>query len=72
MEVYINLRGNSPITHYYIEPNQITVWFNTGKCYVYSDFSAGKEHVEVMKDLARRGSGLSAYITRNVRYGYVR
>ncbi|ASO04798.1 hypothetical protein AREALGSMS7_01325 [Arenibacter algicola] len=68
MEVYANRRGNSPITHYSIGSKTITVWFKGGKPYTYSYYGgAGQYHVEEMKNMARAGSGPSAYITRNVR-----
>jgi len=68
---YSNLRGNSPIVSYEIEPYCITVWFGN-KPYSYSYSSAGASNVEIMKDLAQRGAGLSAFITRNVRHKYER
>ncbi|MBO5800479.1 MAG: hypothetical protein J6R41_10730 [Paludibacteraceae bacterium] len=67
---YANLRGNSPVIGYEIEPNRIIVWFKGGKPYSYSNNRAGVGNVEEMKRLARSGAGLSAYITRNVRYLY--
>lgn len=70
MERYSNLRGNSPITHYQIEDERIIVWFKGGKSYSYSYGKAGNAHVEKMKVFARSGSGLSAYITQNVRFAY--
>lgn len=70
MERYANRSGNSPITYYQIDEDNITVWFKGGKSYTYSHRKAGRGHVEAMKSLARSGSGLSAYITRNVRFDY--
>lgn len=70
MERYLNRRENSPITHFQIEDERIIVWFKRGKSYSYSYGKAGKSHVEQMKILARSGSGLSAYITQNVRFQY--
>ena len=67
---YANLRGNSPVIGYEIEPNRIIVWFEGNKRYSYSYNKAGIANVEEMKRLARSGAGLSAYITRNVRYLY--
>jgi len=69
MERYLNRSGNSPITYYQIEETCIIVWFGA-KSYTYSYRKAGRIHVETMKSLARSGSGLSAYITRNVRNDY--
>jgi len=70
-ERYSNRRGNSPVVSYEIEPSRITVWFDGGKRpYSYSYTSAGSRNVEVMKELARDGAGLSAFITQNVRYNY--
>jgi hypothetical protein len=70
MEIYSNRRGNSPITHFQIENERISVWFRGGKKYSYSYRKAGQTHVEKMKILARTGSGLSAYITQNVKLAY--
>lgn len=72
MEKYLNLRGNSPIIGYEIEPKRITVWFNGYKPYSYSYISAGANNIETMKQLAKAGSGLSAFITRNVRNDFER
>jgi hypothetical protein len=72
MERYLNISGNSPITNYQIENDRITVWFKGAKrTYSYSYTGrAGITHVDNMKLLAKRGSGLSAYITKNVRNSY--
>lgn len=70
MESYLNQSGNSPIIGYKIENDRIVIWFIGGKSYSYSYRKAGRNHVETMKSLARNGSGLSAYITRNVRFDY--
>lgn len=70
MSPYANLRGNSPVIGYEIESTRITVWFKGSKPYFYSYSKAGKGNVEEMKRLASCGAGLSAYITRNVRFLY--
>lgn len=70
MERYLNRSGNSPISHYQINEDSIIIWFKGGKSYSYSYQKAGSRHVETMKSLARSGSGLSAYITRNVKFDY--
>ena len=69
MERYANRSGNSPTTGFQVDDESITVWFGR-KPYTYSYSGAGSMHVENMKMLARNGSGLSAYITRNVKYLY--
>jgi hypothetical protein len=70
MERYVNRNGNSPITYYQINSDSITVWFKGGKSYTYSYSGAGISNVEAMKSLAKSGSGLSAFITKNVRNNY--
>lgn len=70
MILYKNLRGNSPVIGYEIEPTRINVMFKSGRIYSYSYESAGSYNVEQMKILAREGAGLSAYITRNARFNY--
>jgi hypothetical protein len=70
MNIYLNLSGNSPIQYYQIETDRILVSFKGGRTYSYSYSKAGIQHVETMKQLAMQGKGLSAYITRNVRFKY--
>lgn len=69
MDIYSNRSGNSPITNFQINDESIIVWFGR-KSYSYSYRKAGILHVKTMKRLAKSGSGLSAYITRNVKYLY--
>lgn len=70
MERYANRSGSSPITSFQIQDESITVWFGR-KQYTYSySGRAGRLHVEAMKRHAKSGSGLSAYITKNVKYLY--
>lgn len=61
--------SNSGVTAYRIEKEAIDVVFND-VIYRYSYKSTGKAHVENMKKLACRGSGLSTYISRNIRENY--
>jgi len=66
METYSNAHGNSLITNYQIGDTFITVWFSSN-AYTYSYGRAGRENVETMKILARNGSGLCSYISKNVK-----
>ena len=70
MQPYLNLRGNSPVVSYEIEPTRIRVMFKGGRVYSYSYASAGADKVEQMKSLACSGTGLSAFITRYARFDY--
>ena len=71
MEKYLNKSGNSPITFYEIGVDFIIVRFKGGKDYSYSyQGKAGKRNVDFMKTLAISGKGLSAFITKNVKYSY--
>lgn len=71
MEIYRNLGGNSGVSRFDIGPDYIVVIFHgNSKEYTYSYKKAGSHHVENMKQLARVGSGLNAYINRHVKYLY--
>lgn len=60
---YKNSSGKSGITAYEIGHDYIKVKFDgTYKIYQYSYRRAGKDHVENMKSLALKGSGLNSYI----------
>ena len=66
MERYRNLGGNSGVSGFEIGPGYIKVKFTgTAQTYTYSSNGrAGSHHVEQMKTLAQRGSGLNSYINR--------
>lgn len=67
---YANTGGDSGVEAYEIGETYIDVKFSDGSCYRYSYASAGREHVEAMKQLAKRGEGLNSYIMRKCRQGY--
>ncbi|MFK7087540.1 hypothetical protein AAFM71_01890 [Chromobacterium violaceum] len=69
---YKNLGGDSGVSAYDIEADQIVVQFTSGKIYKYSYASAGYSNVEEMKRLAYAGRGLNTFIQRHVRLLYVK
>ena len=71
MERYRNSRGDSGVLAYETGVDYIRVKFSgTSRIYTYSYRKAGSVHVEHMKELARRGSGLNSYINRYVKNLY--
>lgn len=66
----LNLGCNSNIKEYEIGEDYIDVVFGDNSLYRYSYMSAGREKVEVMKNLARQGSGLNSYIMRHAKQNY--
>jgi len=69
MEQYKNLSGQEPIGSFDIESSWIDVQYNDSAVYRYSHITPGREHVEQMKALARKGEGLADYISTHI-YGY--
>jgi hypothetical protein len=70
MEKYRNSGGDSGVSSYEIGFDNIKVRFSTGKTYSYSHRKAGKGHVDQMKILAQKGSGLNTYINKYVKNLY--
>lgn len=71
MERYRNSGGDSGVAAYEIGADHIKVKFSgTARTYTYSYRKAGRSHVEQMKVLALRGSGLNSYINRYVKHLY--
>ena len=72
MERYRNLGGDSGVVEYEIGTDFIKVRFKGSKVYVYDYASAGRDNIEHMKGLAKTGTGLNAFINKNVRKLYSR
>ena len=73
MQKYENKNGNSGVKCFEISETFISVQFvSKSKIYKYSYSSAGKLHIEKMKELALNGKGLSSYISKHVKYKYVK
>jgi hypothetical protein len=73
VQLYENFYGDSGVLSDETGPDFIRVQFIEGEPDLYTHESAGREHVERMKELAAAGSGLSTYISQHpsVRHGYV-
>ncbi len=69
MERYRYRHGDSSIHGYEVASKKIDVQFADGT-YRYSYMRTGRDHVERMKELARRGEGLATYISRHVHDAY--
>jgi hypothetical protein len=70
MEKYKNLSGNSGVAAYEIARGSITIEFEDGGIYLYTEQSAGAANIKQMKLLAKAGQGLSTFIVHNVRERY--
>ena len=64
MEKYINFTGDSKITHYEIGDEYILIKSNK-RVIEYNSSNNSKDHIERMKVLAQKGSGLYRYIMKN-------
>ncbi|MCH8518733.1 hypothetical protein LAT59_03145 [Candidatus Gracilibacteria bacterium] len=69
---YKNINGDSGVISYEYGEDYIKVKFKDNSIYVYTYESAGKIHIDKMKQLADLGQGLNAYINTNVKYLYVK
>ncbi|MCB5186127.1 hypothetical protein LG201_13010 [Methylobacillus gramineus] len=65
MEIYKDVDGDSGISAYEIGEDRVSIRLISGAIYVYTFASAGREHIENMKKLAKGGDGLNSYIKRN-------
>lgn len=63
MEKYINETGESTITHYEIGEDFIFIKYKKDLV-EYNLTNASKEQIEKMKELARKGKGLSRFISK--------
>lgn len=72
MQPYKNLANDSGVVAYENMPGAITVEFQDGWRYLYTNQSAGAANIESMKQLAIRGRGLCTFISQHVRKHYAR
>tara|TARA_Y100000815_G_scaffold238333_1_gene232590 strand:- start:2278 stop:2502 length:225 start_codon:yes stop_codon:yes gene_type:complete len=71
MRTYTNITGRSNVEAFEIGGDYIIVRFKgTARIYKYSYKKAGKKHVDYMKSLANKGSGLNGYINSFVKNLY--
>lgn len=70
MERYKNLGRDSNVATYELGAGSITVQFNDGSIYLYTNQSAGPANLAELQRLAQIGQGLNGYINRYVRKGY--
>lgn len=72
MNRYKNLSGNSSISLYEIEDDRITVQYNDGTNYLFTNSKTGAQNIDQMKRLAELGRGLNTYIHKHVKKLYER
>ena len=67
METYSNLSNVSGVLAYQLGDDYIIVQFKTGQYmfYKYTNTSASKSVIEILKNLAQQGRGLNSYISTN-------
>ncbi len=72
MERYRNLNNRAGVVAYDEGDYGIVLQFFDGSTYLYTLASAGREHIETMKNLARQGYGLTAYVKQNLGGDYAK
>jgi len=74
MQPYRNWSGTSGIQSTEIGPDFIRVWWKEGQPFLYTYATVGREHVEAMKRLAKRGSHLNKFINEHpeIKHGFVK
>lgn len=64
MQSYRDIDGDSGVKAYESGRDFIKVEFEDCSIYLYTYRSSGSQHIETMKDLAVKGDGLNAYISK--------
>lgn len=70
MKRYKKLNGDSGVSFYEEGRDFIKVRFNAGDMYLYTSKSVGSVAIKQMKLLAKKGKGLSTFISRFVKDKY--
>lgn len=72
MEKYSNINGNSGVIAYDLGHDFIRVKFINNSIYLYTVESAGRENINQMKSLAKKGLGLSTFISQFINCHYAK
>lgn len=72
MERYRNRHGDSGVVGFEDDLQGLTVLFDDGHVYLYTNLQPGHHDLQEMRRCAHRGWGLNAYINRHVRRRYAR
>lgn len=67
---YRNLGRDSGVAGYELSDGTITVQFDDGSLYLYTNQSAGAANIRERQRLALAGQGLNSFIDRRVRKAY--
>lgn len=67
---YKNLSGRSGVNSYQNKRGTLSVRFQDGSTYNYTNKSAGQYAMRRMRQLSTRGRGLNGYINRKVKSNY--
>ncbi|MDA3876748.1 MAG: hypothetical protein PF483_06640 [Halothiobacillus sp.] len=70
MDKYANLSGESHVDCFELGNDRITVQFDDGHAYLYTNDSSDLRNIEQMKSLAIAGRGLNTFISDHVRERY--
>ena len=70
MQRYKNLSKGSGVTAYDLRSNGIILQFADASRYLYTYASTGRDHVQEMKKLAKKGRGLTTYVNQHVGSAY--
>jgi len=66
MQTYKNQGGDSSISRFQIDTDELLVEFDNGDKYLYNRIRPGVIHVRQMQQLAELGQGLNSYIKQYV------
>jgi hypothetical protein len=70
METYKNCSGKSGVTFFEIGEDFIDIKFKDDFIYQYNKLKPGKQKIEIMKRLAKKGEGLSTFISQQIGNDY--
>lgn len=70
MPLYRDINGDSGVYSYELGNGSITVQFDSGGSYFYTNASAGANHIVEMQRLAQSGDGLNSYINKHASKNY--
>jgi hypothetical protein len=70
MKPYLSDHDSGVVAYLFVKNSIILKYINEEMLYLYTPQTTGARHISIMKEKAEKGSGLSGYVSKNVKKNF--